>query len=183
MARDPATGLDESLRARLARIELVALDVDGVLTDGSIVYGDAGETQVFHVHDGAALVWLRRQGVRVAWITGRGCAATARRADELGCRLVAGVRDKRAALAELQEELDVGPDTTLAMGDDLPDLGLAERAGVFCSPADGRPEVRERAALVTEARGGRGAVREVVELLLAARGAREAGDGARDGTG
>lgn len=161
---------DAGLGERLAHVALVALDVDGVLTDGAVVYDGEGEVQSFHVHDGAALVWLRRLGVHVVWITGRGCAATERRAQELGCRLLTRVDDKDAALTALQEELDVPPEKTLAMGDDLPDLGLARRAGIFCAPADARPQVRARAALVTRARGGRGAVREVVEALLEARG-------------
>ena len=110
--------------------------------------------------------------MRVVWITGRGSAATARRARELGCELFAKVADKGAALAAVQAAHGVGPDATLAMGDDLADLDMAERAALFCAPSDARPEVRARAALVTSAAGGRGAVRELCDVLLAARSAR-----------
>ena len=167
---DPLERFDADVRAALARIDLVALDVDGVLTDGTVIYEGVEEAQQFDVRDGAGIAWLVREGVRVVWITGRGCVATGRRASELGATLYAAVRDKRAKLAEVQAELGIEPAATLAMGDDLPDLGLADRADVFCAPADARPEVRSRAAIVTRAAGGCGAVREVCEALLAARG-------------
>ncbi len=170
MDPQPARGLDADLRQRLAAIELVVLDVDGVLTDGGVVYVDGEEAQRFDVKDGAGLAWLRREGVHQAWITGRGCDATRRRAEELGALLHTGVRGKEEVLAQVQRDLGVSPEATLAMGDDLPDLALAARAAVFVAPADARPEVRARADLVTRARGGRGAVRELAEALLDARG-------------
>jgi len=167
---DPLEGLDATLRATLAAVELVALDVDGVLTDGTVVYAGHEEAQAFDVQDGAGIVWLVRSGFSVVWITGRGCAATERRAKELGCVLVARVEDKRRALAALLHERRLARSAVLAMGDDLADLGLAAAAGVFCAPANARPEVRARADWVTRAAGGRGAVRELCEALLAARG-------------
>lgn len=170
MDPDPLSALSEDQRRRLAAARLVALDVDGVLTDGRIVYGGTDEVQRFDVRDGQGLVWLRDAGVRVVWITGRGCLATERRAQELGVLLVTGVASKRDRLRRVQESLDVPPDETVAMGDDLPDLGLAARAGLFAAPADARREVRERAHLVTAAPGGRGAVRELCEAVLAAQG-------------
>jgi 3-deoxy-D-manno-octulosonate 8-phosphate phosphatase (KDO 8-P phosphatase) len=165
-------GLSPAIAALFARARLLALDVDGVLTDGSVLYGDAGEVQRFNVHDGQGLAWLREAGVHVTWISGRGCKATLRRAEELGVVEVhtrAGPKDE--ILAAVQKRLDVGREDTVAMGDDLPDLRLARRAGLFVAPADARPEVRERAALVTDASGGRGAVREVCEHLLRCRDA------------
>ena len=168
---DPLEGLDSNLRSALAAVELVALDVDGVLTDGGIVYAGAEEAQVFDVQDGAGIVWLVRAGVPVVWITGRGCAATERRARELGCALQAHVEDKQRALAALRDGRGLARAAVLAMGDDLADLGLAAAAGVFCAPANARAEVRARAAWVTRAAGGHGAVRELCEALLAARGA------------
>ena len=156
----------------LARVRLVALDVDGVLTDGRVIYVGDEEAQAFDVQDGQGLAWLRRAGVHVAWITGRGCEATERRGRELGVvELHVGVRDKFATLSEVQARLGVGADETLAMGDDVPDLGLARGAGIFIAPATARPEVRARAAVVTDASGGRGAVREACEAVLRARGA------------
>ena len=88
----------------------------------------------------------------------------------MGALLHTGVRGKEEVLAQVQRDLGVSPEATLAMGDDLPDLALAARAAVFVAPADARPEVRARADLVTRARGGRGAVRELAEALLDARG-------------
>jgi len=167
---DPLDSIDDEVRFLLAGVRLVALDVDGVLTDGRVIYAGAEEEQHFDVRDGQGLVWLRRAEIEVAWISGRGCAATERRAQELDVRLYAGSGTKRQRLAALQSELGIEPEHTLAMGDDLPDLGLAACAGLFCAPADARREVQARARLVTRACGGRGAVREVCEAILAAKG-------------
>lgn len=152
-------------------VRLVAFDVDGVLTDGSIVYGAEHELQSFHVHDGAGIKWLLEADIAVTWISGRGCGATERRAAELGVReLHLHVGAKDAVLADVQERLGISPAETLAMGDDLPDFGMASRAELLVAPADAHAEVRRRADWVTDARGGRGAVREVAEALLEARG-------------
>ncbi len=167
MAPDPNVDLKT-----LSAVRLAVLDVDGVLTDGRVVYSGAEEVQHFHVHDGAAIVWLLRAGVEVAWITGRGSKATEARAKELGVRelhLRAG--PKRRVLESLQERLRIAPEATLAMGDDLADLGLFARASVRVAPANARAEVIARASFVTVARGGHGAVREMAERLLRARGA------------
>lgn len=159
------------LRARLAAARLVVLDIDGVLTDGRVVYGAEEELQAFDVRDGLGVKLLLREGLELAWISGRGCAATRRRAEELGVReLHLRTGPKGAVLAALQERLGVAPAETVAMGDDLPDLALAALAGVFAAPADAHPEVRARAQLVCAARGGRGAVRELAEAMLRARG-------------
>lgn len=157
----------------LRAARLLVLDVDGTLTDGAVVYvGDkAVEAQRFCVRDGQGLVLLRRAGVRVAWITGRGCAATERRAEELGVdALRTHIGPKAEALAEVQAELGVEPAHTLAMGDDLPDLALRAGAAAFLCPPEAVPEVRERADLVTTASAGHGAVREVCDAVLRARG-------------
>ena len=164
---------DPTLAERLRRVELVAFDVDGTLTDGAVVYvGDpAEEAQRFDVRDGFGLAQLARAGLAVVWISGRGSAATERRAAELGAtRVRLGVGPKHEVLAELQDELGVGPDATCAMGDDLPDLRLFQRAAVCVCPADAAPEVREVADLVTESAGGRGAARELCEAILRAKG-------------
>lgn len=162
----------ERHRDLLARARLLALDVDGVLTDGRVVYAGAEELQAFDVQDGQGLVWLRRAGVHVAWITGRGSQATEKRARELGVsELYMRCPDKRAALADVQRRLGVAREETVAVGDDLPDLALAEGAGLFVAPPNARPEVQARASFLTAARGGAGCVREVAEALLRARGA------------
>jgi 3-deoxy-D-manno-octulosonate 8-phosphate phosphatase (KDO 8-P phosphatase) len=166
--RDEANGACE--RA-LAAARLVVLDVDGTLTDGRVAYLGEEELASFHVHDGQGLVWLREAGLELAWISGRGSRAVERRARELGVReLFLRVADKARALAELQARLSIAPAETVAMGDDLADLALAQGAALFVAPADARPEVRARAGLVTRAGGGHGAVRELAERLLAARG-------------
>ncbi len=161
----------------LRRARLAVFDVDGTLTDGGIVLAELGpaargEIQRFDVRDGIALRWLAGAGITVAWISGRGSDATRARAKELGVEHVhLRVADKRAQLERLQAELSTGPDATVAMGDDLPDLGLRARAGFFACPADACAEVRAAADLVTAARGGAGAVRELGEAILRARGA------------
>lgn len=161
----------DGVEAALAAARLLVLDVDGTLTDGRIRYLGEQELQVFCVRDGQGLVWLRRAGVAVAWISGRGCPATRLRAEELGIDAVRlRVHDKRAELASVQATLGFAPAQTIAMGDDLPDLALAPLAACFVAPADARSEVRAAAQLVTQARGGDGAVRELCERILSAQG-------------
>lgn len=163
--------LDPEARERLARVGLFVLDVDGTLTDGKVVYVGQQERQAFCVHDGQGLAWLRKAGVRLAWITGRGGEPTERRAQELGVEfLEVRCKDKAAALAHIQAELGLDASQTLAMGDDLPDLALAAGSGYFAAPANARPEVRARADYVAAASSGAGAVREVCELCLRAKG-------------
>ncbi len=160
-----------SLEQRLARVELVAFDVDGTLTRGEIVYGNSEQLQQYDVRDGLGIVELRRAGIRVAWITGRGCAATERRAKELSIdelRMDSG--PKREVLAQIQAKLGVEPSQTCAMGDDLPDLALFERAAVKAAPADAAAEVLAAADFRAKRRGGRGAARDLAEALLRARG-------------
>jgi 3-deoxy-D-manno-octulosonate 8-phosphate phosphatase (KDO 8-P phosphatase) len=156
----------------LARVRLVALDVDGVLTDGRVIYVGDVEAQLFDVQDGQGLAWLKRAGIALAWITGRGAACTEKRAAELGVdALHMRTRDKHATLRDVQARLGISAEETLAMGDDVADLGLARAAALFVAPANARPELKARASFVTAASGGRGAVREVCEALLRARGA------------
>lgn len=162
---EPVSPLD----ARLRKIRLVVLDVDGTLTDGGIWYGDGAELQRFDVRDGYALGRLKAAEVRQVWITGRGCAATERRALELGVwSLLQHIGSKREALEKVQRRLDIAPEVTLAMGDDLPDLGLFELAGVRACPSDAAPQVRAKSDIVATRPGGHGAVREVLERLLRA---------------
>ncbi len=162
--------------AELAQVRLVALDVDGTLTDGRIIYpGLQSEIQRFDVRDGQGLRWLADAGVTVAWITGRGCEATKRRAEELGVQeLITRSGPKREALSTLQERLGISRSETASMGDDLPDLGLAAASGFFAAPSDACEAVRDAARLVTTAGGGRGAVRELCEAILRAKGLFEA---------
>lgn len=153
-------------------IELVSFDVDGVLTDGRIVYTDDGrEIKAFHVQDGAAIKQLMAGGIHVALLTGRSSPVVERRAAELGIRhLQQGLADKGPALEELTRSLHLSTAQVAHVGDDLPDLVLFDRVGLAISVPNGHPEVRRRADYVTETRGGDGVAREVVELLMRARG-------------
>lgn len=166
----------EEIRERLRGSQLLALDVDGVLTDGRVVYGggdeDGFEIQSFDVRDGYGLAKLIQAGIQVVWITGRGCAATRRRAQELGiARLIERAGPKDKALSTLRAEFEIESTACVAMGDDLPDLGLFAEAGLCVAPLDARPEVRARAHWVSAHPGGRGAVRELCDLWLRALGA------------
>ncbi len=153
------------------RIRLLVLDVDGVLTDGVLVYGASGEEiKRFHVRDGLAMQQARRAGVEVAIVSGRASAAVTRRMSELGVVEVhQGVGDKGALLRGLLARLGVSAAETAVMGDDLPDLPLMRMAGIAMAPVDAAPEVRQAAHWVSRAAGGHGAVREAVEWLLRSR--------------
>jgi 3-deoxy-D-manno-octulosonate 8-phosphate phosphatase (KDO 8-P phosphatase) len=160
-------------RARAARIRLLVLDVDGVLTDGRLHYGAAGEeVKIFDVRDGLAMVAGQKAGLAFAVISGRASRAVSRRMAELGVREVhQGVADKAAVLAAVRARLGVAPAQVAAMGDDLTDLPLMAGAGLALAPKDAVGEVRRAAHWVARRPGGRGAVREAVEMLLKARGA------------
>ncbi len=164
---DPA-----ELAARAARIELLVLDVDGVLTDGSVVYADSGEElKRFHVRDGAGLKLWRAAGHRAAVVSGRSSAAVGRRMAELGVApVLQGRDDKAAAFAEVLAAAGLTADRACAVGDDLADLAVMTLAGLAVAVADAAPEVRAAAHYVTMTPGGRGAVREAVEWLLKLQG-------------
>jgi 3-deoxy-D-manno-octulosonate 8-phosphate phosphatase (KDO 8-P phosphatase) len=160
-----------SFTEKASRIRLLVLDVDGVLTDGVLVYGASGEEiKRFHVRDGLAIQQARRAGVEVAIVSGRASAAVTRRMSELGVVEVhQGVGDKESLLRGLLARLDVKSAETAVMGDDLPDLPLMRIAALAMAPADAVPEVRRAAGWVSRSAGGHGAVREAVEMLLRSR--------------
>jgi 3-deoxy-D-manno-octulosonate 8-phosphate phosphatase (KDO 8-P phosphatase) len=160
-------------RARAARIRLLVLDVDGVLTDGRLHYGASGEeAKTFHVRDGLAMVAARQAGLGIAVISGRASEAVSRRMAELGVSEVhQGVADKGRVLAAIRARLAVTRAEIAVMGDDLTDLALMEQAGLALAPVDAAPEVRRAADWISRQPGGLGAVREAVEMLLRARGA------------
>ena len=151
-----------------ANVELLCLDVDGVMTDGSIRLDDNGvETKRFHVRDGTGIRIWTRLGYQVALITGRSGNAVKHRAAELGIRhVVQASTDKAQALDELLGELSLAPAQAAVLGDDLPDLPMIRVAGYAMAVADAVPEVRRAAAFVTTLAGGKGAVREAIEHLL-----------------
>jgi 3-deoxy-D-manno-octulosonate 8-phosphate phosphatase (KDO 8-P phosphatase) len=154
------------------RIRLLCLDVDGVLTDGSVLIDDAGvETKRFFVRDGTAIRMWQRSGGLIAIITGRRGEALRHRARELGIEhLLEGVDRKGEAFDALLASLGVDAEEAAMVGDDLPDLPILERCGYPVAVRDAAAEIIDAACHVTTATGGRGAVREVVEMLLKARG-------------
>ena len=168
MSRPMPQSPDDDLAGRCAAIELLVLDVDGVLTDGGILLdGQGGEIKRFDVRDGSALASWRRQGRRAAILSGRTAPAVDHRAAELGVApVLQGVTRKGVAFRALLASLGVEPHHACFVGDDLPDLPALRLAGLAACPADAAPEVRASCHLVTSAAGGRGAVREVVETLL-----------------
>jgi 3-deoxy-D-manno-octulosonate 8-phosphate phosphatase (KDO 8-P phosphatase) len=151
---------------------MMIIDVDGVLTDGRIVYSENGvETKAFHVRDGTGLKIWQEQGLRAAIITGRSSRAVEIRAAELGISaVVQGAADKLSACRRLLGESGLGYDQVCAVGDDLPDLPILSNCGLAVAVADACPEVRAVAHYVTRTPGGRGAVREVIELILSCQG-------------
>ncbi len=156
----------------LAHIDLVLLDVDGVLTTGQIIYDDSGlETKIFHVRDGLGIRLLMEAGIRVGIVTGRSCPALRHRCKNLGLTLVKdGIHDKAAALNEILEETGVSSKNTAFVGDDLPDLPIMDRVGVPVAVGDAHELVKKRAVITTRAKGGCGAIREIGERILKARG-------------
>ncbi len=152
-------------------IELFAMDVDGVLTDGSLlVSSDGSETKRFSIIDGLGLVMLREAGVKIAWISGRGSDATDRRAEELKVDFVIqGRKDKAEALSTLLAEVGLKPEQVAYMGDDIIDTGAIELAAIGVAVPEAQPEPLAAADYVTQRAGGNGAVREVCNHILAAR--------------
>jgi len=165
----------DGLRERLARVKLLLLDVDGVLTSGGVTWTNDGvEQKTFHIRDGLGIrLWHSADG-RTGIVTGRASRLVQLRAEELGIPIVRqGVEDKFETTASILAACGVSWEETAFVGDDLPDLPVIARCGVGVAVADACPEVVEAATLVTHSPGGRGAVREVIEHLLKARGSWE----------
>ena len=157
-----------TLQKRIQAIRLVALDVDGVLTDGSIIWTGSGEEiKVFNVHDGAGIKYLERAGIQTAILSGRRAKPVTVRAKELGIRhVLQGFKFKMQGLEKLVNRAKVSPREICYVGDDLPDLPVMHEVGLAIAVPNARPEVRRAAHWVTRTRGGHGAVREVAEKIL-----------------
>lgn len=155
---------------RAARVKLMIFDVDGVLTDGRLYYGEQGEAlKTFNTLDGHGIKLLAEAGIASAIITGRRSGIVAARARELGiAHLYQGVADKTVALAALLAATGFDASDCGYMGDDWPDLAVMMRVGFAAAPASAHPEIISRAHWVAEAPGGQGAVREVCDALLRA---------------
>jgi 3-deoxy-D-manno-octulosonate 8-phosphate phosphatase (KDO 8-P phosphatase) len=164
--------VDDGLRRALQRVELLILDVDGVLTDGSLFLGDAGEQyKAFNSRDGHGMRMALDGGLELAILTGRLSGVVEHRMRDLGVRhVVQGRRDKGLAVLELLEQTGYHGEQAAFVGDDIVDLPAMRRVGLAIAVADAHPLVREHAHWCTRAPGGRGAVREVCEGLLEAQG-------------
>lgn len=161
-----------SVEQRAARVRLLVLDVDGVLTDGRLYYGPQGEAmKVFDVRDGHGVKMLMKNGVEVALLSARSSDIVTARARELGiARVLQGRSDKASALAALLAETAVVSDECGYIGDDLPDLPAMRTAGFAATVADACEAAKSAAHWITPQSGGRGAVRAVAEFILRAKG-------------
>lgn len=157
----------------LSGLKLLLFDVDGVLTDGSILlHADGSESKLFNIRDGAAMVWARRAGLTIGLLSARAADATAVRAVQLGIEIVVqGGGNKLLGYEQILRDTQLTDAQVGYMGDDLQDLPVLRRAGFAAAPADAAPEVRETVHWVSSAPGGRGAVRDCIEHVLRARDA------------
>ena len=162
----------KNLAAKAKKIKMLLLDVDGVMTDGSITYGEeCREIKSFNVRDGVSIKWLQRAGIEVAILSGRRSKALAYRAKELGInRAIQFQPIKLPAFTKLLEQTGLQPEEVAYIGDDIYDLPVLRRAGLGACPADAVAEVRKVSHYVCKSAGGHGAVREVAEIILKAQG-------------
>ncbi len=157
---------------KLKHIKLLILDVDGVLTDGGIIYNDNGvETKIFNVKDGLGIKLLMQAGINLCIATGRRSNALYNRCKNLGIEhIFDGADDKAAILDLILDRTGVSAEQVAFIGDDLPDLALMKKVGLSIAVADAHKTVLKNADMVTSAKGGNGAVREVCEAILKAQG-------------
>ena len=165
---------NNELREKASQIRMIILDVDGVLTDGRLIYDNDGEEyKAFNSRDGHGIRMLLEAGIQPALLTGRKSTLVLHRAENLGISpdlIYQGYRDKRPAFAELCEKTGIKPEEIAYVGDDVIDLPVMTKVGLSIAVADAHYFVKEQADWVTEIAGGKGAVREVCELLLDAQG-------------
>lgn len=168
------SGYDPLLLERAARVRLLALDVDGVLTDGRLYFDNQGnELKAFYTRDGLGLKAVQQAGIELALITGRASTIVANRAAGLGIEHVyQGQDDKLTAYHDLLAKTGCSDEETCYAGDDWIDLPVLDRVGLAVTVPAAGEDIRNRCHWVTTREGGLGAVRELCELLLAARGLR-----------
>ena len=161
-----------SIPEKAKNTRLVVFDVDGVLTDGSLILGENGEEyKIFHAHDGLGLVMLREAGIEIAVISARSTPVVERRMAALGIEYVyQGQSNKFDVLQGLMKKLDISEEETAFVGDDLVDLRAMGLAGLAIAVANARPQVKQEADWVSDSAGGKGAVRDICEMILEARG-------------
>ncbi len=163
---------EEEFIRKAERVELLIIDVDGVMTDGRIILDNEGnELKAFHVRDGHGIKMLQRAGIDVAIITGRESEVVKRRAAELGIEQVyQGSKVKIEAYESILKGKGLSDEQVAYIGDDIVDIPVMRRAGLSAAVSDAADYVKEAAMFVTESAGGRGAVREVTDLILRAGG-------------
>jgi 3-deoxy-D-manno-octulosonate 8-phosphate phosphatase (KDO 8-P phosphatase) len=156
----------------MVAIKLLLFDVDGVLTDGTIlVHADGTESKQFNIRDGAGMVWAQRAGLTIGLLSARTADATAIRAAQLGISIVSqGGSNKLAGYEQILAAEGLTDEEVGYMGDDLQDLPVLRRAGFSAAPSDAAPEVRAAVQWVSPSAGGRGAARECIEHVLRAQG-------------
>lgn len=160
------------LADRCKKIELILSDVDGVLTDGGVIFDNQGvEIKRFHIRDGLGIKLWQQAGHRFGIITGRASQIVRVRATELGIDLIRqGVDEKLTIAKQIMQELKLTPEQVAFIGDDLPDLPVLRNVGLAIAPADAAKEVHDAAQLITKYSGGHGAVREAIEMILQTQG-------------
>ena len=165
----------QGAEGKAARVRLFLVDVDGVLTDGGIVYdGNGVETKRFHVRDGHGIKMMQRAGIEVGVITGRTSEVVRIRAEELGISVVRqGVYDKVSAWREILQEKRLSPEESAYVGDDIVDVPLLRQVGFAAAVTDAEEYVLSEADFISSRRGGHGAVREIIEFVLKSCGAWE----------
>ena len=163
---------DAHMKNKLKRIKLLAMDVDGVLTNGQIIYDSEGkETKVYDVQDGYAIVLAKKSGLKTAIITARESPTVAIRAQDLGIdKLYQNAYPKLGAYERMLQEFSVKEQEVCFIGDDLPDIPLLRRVGFAVAVKNAAAEVLQEVDYITKNFGGKGAVREVIELLLKTQG-------------
>jgi 3-deoxy-D-manno-octulosonate 8-phosphate phosphatase (KDO 8-P phosphatase) len=170
--KTPYGPINKTLFDQLAKIKLLACDVDGVFSDGRIYMGQNGEElKAFHTRDGYGVKALQKIGVKVAVITGRKSNMVEKRMKSLGVEFIyQGCEDKQPPLDSIQKQLGITPAETASIGDDMPDLGMFNLSQVKVCVQDGHPFIAEQADYLTHIKGGQGAVRELCDLILMGHG-------------
>ena len=155
------------IRSKALKIKLAAFDVDGVMTDGSMIYDENGlQYKTFNAKDGQGIAMLIKAGIKTAIITAKTSGAVQNRFKDLGMdKIYQGVKNKLEILKEMVKEFDIDMSEVAYMGDDLPDIGILKEVGLACCPNDAVKEVKDVCHFISAKRGGRGAVRELTDLI------------------
>jgi 3-deoxy-D-manno-octulosonate 8-phosphate phosphatase (KDO 8-P phosphatase) len=162
----------KELTERAKKIRAIFFDVDGVLTNGSIIYDNNGlESKQFNVKDGQIIKYLKQYQIATVVITGRDSRVVRNRCNELSIdRHYHGVKDKGAVYEDLKKELHLHDSEIAYVGDDINDLPILSRCGLSCTPADGHWQIKEHVHWILSKKGGEGALRELADMVLLSQG-------------